>query len=186
MSRNESSLFLTSGNKGYGQAGASLTKRSLKGFAVQSGSPQEDIDLNNYTLRQRGRILYMSQPIAASAIKTNRTNVIGVGLKLDPKINREFLGLESKEAEEWQRRVKMEFSIWADKKEACDATGMNNFYSMQQLALISWLISGDVFVLRKEKEGTKNAPYKLRLHLVEADRCSTPYESTEFQLNLTT
>lgn len=186
MSRDNSSLFLTAGNKGYGQAGASHTKRSLKGFLAQSGSPQEDIDLNNYTLRQRGRILYMSQPVAASAIKTNRTNVIGLGLKLDPKIDREFLGLESKKAEEWQRRVKMEFSIWADKKETCDATGMNNFYSMQQLALISWLVSGDVFVLRKEKESTKNAPYKLRLHLVEADRCSTPYESTEFQLNMTT
>lgn len=186
MNGEYSTLFSMSGNKGYGQAGASLTKRSFKGFTAQSGSPQEDIDLNNYTLRQRGRILYMSQPIAASAIKTNRTNTIGLGLKLDPKIDREFLGLKSKEAEEWQRRVKMEFSIWADKKEACDATGMNNFYAMQQLTLISWLVSGDVFVLRKEKESTKNTPYKLRLHLVEADRCSTPYESTEFQLNMTT
>ena len=186
MDSGNSTVFLTSGNKGYGQAGASHVKRALKGFTAQSGSPQEDIDLNNYTLRQRGRILYMSQPIAASAIKTNRTNVIGLGLQLNPKINREFLGLDSKQAEEWQQRVKMEFSIWADKKEACDATGMNNFYSMQQLALISWLVSGDVFVLRKERKTSKNAPYKLRLHIVEADRCSTPYEKTEFQLNMTT
>ncbi|NBH27661.1 phage portal protein [Lachnospiraceae bacterium] len=186
MSSNSSALYLLSGNKGYGQAGASHTKRALKGFVVQSGSPHEDIDLNNYTLRQRGRMLYMSQPIAASAVKTNRTNVIGLGLQLDPKIDREFLGLGSKETEEWQRRVKMEFSIWADKKETCDATGMNNFYSMQQLALISWLVSGDVFVLRKEKKAFNNAPYRLRLHIIEADRCSTPYEKTEFQLNMTT
>lgn len=181
----ESSLSYNSGSKGYGQAGASHVKRALKGFKAQSGSPQEDIDLNNYTLRQRGRMLYMSQPIAASAIKTNRTNVIGVGLKLDPKINREFLGLSSKEAEEWQRHVKMEFSLWADKKSACDATGMNNFYSMQQLALISWLMSGDVFALRKEKEATQELPYKLRIHLLEADRCSTPGSMIGFSLNLT-
>lgn len=186
MSRDNSQPFLILDSKGYGQAGASHTKRALKGFIAQSGSPQEDIDFNNYTLRQRGRMLYMSQPVGASAIKTNRTNVVGLGLKLNPKIDREFLGLESKEAEEWQRRVKMEFSLWADKKEACDATGMNNFYAMQQLALVSWLVSGDVFALRKEKEATKNTPYKLRIHLIEADRCSTPYELTELQSNLTT
>ena len=181
----EPSLFYSSGSKGYGQAGASHTKRAVKGFTAQSGSPQEDIDLNNYTLRQRGRILYMSQPIAASAIKTNRTNVIGIGLKLDPKINREFLGLNSEEAEKWQQRVKMEFALWADKKSACDATGMNNFYSMQQLALISWLMSGDVFALRKERKATRESPYSLRIHLIEADRCSTPGNRIGFPLNLT-
>lgn len=182
----ENTLFLTSGNKGYGQAGASHTKRAMKGFEAQSGSPHEDIDLNNYTLRQRGRILYMSQPIATSAVRIKRTKVVGVGLKPNPKINREFLGLDSKAAEEWQRHVKMEFALWANRKNTCDATGMNNFYSMQQLALISWLISGDVFVLRKEQESTQNAPYKLRLHLIEADRCSTPIDNIGFSTNLTT
>lgn len=179
------SLYYVPGSKGYGQAGASHTKRAVKGFTAQSGSPQEDIDLNNYTLRQRGRILYMSQPIATSAIKTNRTNVVGIGLKLNPKINREFLGLDSKAAEQWQNRVKMEFALWADKKSTCDATGMNNFYSMQQLALMSWLMSGDVFALRKEREATRDAPYRLRLHLIEADRCSTPGSMVGFSLNIT-
>ena len=41
-----------------------------------SGSPKEDIDANNYTLRQRARMLYMAAPIATSAIRTNRTNVV--------------------------------------------------------------------------------------------------------------
>lgn len=173
------------GSKGYGQAGASHTKRSVKGFYAQSGSPQEDIDLNNYTLRQRGRILYMSQPIAASGIKITRTNAIGLGLQLNPKIDRELLGMDSKAAEEWQRHVKMEFALWADKKNTCDATGMNNFYSIQQLALISWLISGDVFALREMAGKTKDAPYSLRLRLVEADRCSTPGSLIGFNLNLT-
>lgn len=181
----EGSLIYASGSKGYGQAGASHVKRAFKGFKAQSGSPQEDIDLNNYTLRQRGRMLYMSQPIATSAIKTNRTNVVGVGLKLNPKIDREFLGLDSRTAEAWQRHVKREFSLWADKKNACDATGMNNFYAMQQLALISWLMSGDVFAVRKERKSTTETPYRLRIYLVEADRCSTPGSLLGFNLNLT-
>ena len=55
----------------------------MKGFNAPSGSAHEDIDFNNYTMRQRARMLYMAAPIATSAIKTNRTNVVasGSGLK---------------------------------------------------------------------------------------------------------
>ncbi|MFR7893418.1 MAG: hypothetical protein ACLU38_04370 [Dysosmobacter sp.] len=40
-------------NRGYGDAGASWHKKATKGFRAMSGSPKEDIDANNYTLRQR-------------------------------------------------------------------------------------------------------------------------------------
>ena len=92
-------------NKGYGEAGASWRKKAVKAFNAPSGSPHEDIDFHNYTLRQRARMLYMAAPIATSAIKTNRTNVVGVGLKLKSRINREVLGLSPEQAEEWQKNV---------------------------------------------------------------------------------
>ena len=63
--------FTTS--KGYGEAGASGRKKSLKGFQANSGSPNEDILYNLSTLRKRSRMLYMAAPIATSAIKTTRT-----------------------------------------------------------------------------------------------------------------
>ena len=161
-------------NKGYGEAGASWHKRGTKGFNAPSGSPREDIDQNNYTLRQRARMLYMAAPVATSAIRTNRTNVVGIGLQLKSRINRDLLGMDQLEAEKWQRKTEDEFALWAERKRACDATGVNDFYSMQQLALISWLTSGDVFVLLKQYEPTLLMPYALRLHIVEADRISTP------------
>ena len=74
-------------NKGYGDAGASWHKKATKGFRAMSGSPKEDIDANNYTLRQRARMLYMAAPIATSAIRTNRTNVVGIGLQLKSRID---------------------------------------------------------------------------------------------------
>lgn len=175
-------MFPSSG-KGYGAAGASYQRRSLRGMIAESGSPREDIDLNNQTLRERARMLYMASPVAGSAIKTPRTNAIGLGLKMNPKIDRELLGLSREEAERWEKTVKAEFAIWAEDKTACDATGMNNFYSMQQLAFISWFVSGDVFALIKQREPDLMHPYSLRLHLVEADRCATP-EVTGF-LNIT-
>lgn len=172
-------------NKGYGEAGASGTKRSLKGFKASSGSPAEDIDYNNHTLRQRARMLYMAAPIATSAIKTNRTNTIGLGLKLNPKIDKDVLGITAERAEEWERNTKREFALWANNKRACDATGVNDFYSMQQLAFSSWLVSGDVFAVRKEYEPTQDMPYSLRLHIVEADRISTPGTFTGLSVSYT-
>ena len=92
-------------NKGYSYAGASSTKKALKGFVVESGSPAEDINANNYTLRQRSRMLYMSAPIATAALKRQRTNIVGAGLRLKATIDRETLGMTQEQAEEWQRKT---------------------------------------------------------------------------------
>lgn len=161
-------------NSGYSEAGASYKKKSMKGFKAQSLSPARDIDDNNYTLRQRSRMLYMAAPIAASAVKTNRTNVVGNGLKLKCTIDRNRLGMTQEAAEAWQKKTEAEFEMWASKKNACDATGINDFYGIQQLCLVSSLLSGDSFVLLKHYERTKLMPYSLRLHVIEADRIRTP------------
>lgn len=161
-------------NSGYSEAGASFSKRSLRAFNPISAAPNEDIDWNNQTLRERSRNLYMSSPIAASAINTNRTNVIGQGLILKSQIDRDILGISPETALEWQKHTEAEFELWAGNKQACDATGVNDFYSMQQLALVSWLLSGDAFCLFRYKDKTELNPYQLRLHLIEADRISTP------------
>lgn len=161
-------------NSGYSQAGASKTKRSLKGFNARSSSPQEDIDFNNYTLRQRARILFMSAPLARSAIATNRTNVIGVGLKLKSRVDRKFLGLSAEAADELQKHIEKEFDIWAGDRKGCDAIGVNDFYDQQQLVFQSYLVNGDCFALVLHKDTDPLHPYSLRLHLIEADRVRTP------------
>lgn len=160
---------------GYSEAGASRTRRSLRGInSAVSSSPQEDIDYNNFTLRQRSRILYMASPVAASAINTTRTNIIGTGLILQATPDNNILGLSPEALQEWTSAVESEFRLWAESK-ACDCLGLNNFYEIQQLALKSWLMSGDVFILIKRQDPTAMMPYTLRLHVIEADRVSTPY-----------
>ncbi|WP_347070467.1 phage portal protein [Faecalibacterium taiwanense] len=103
-------------NKGYGDAGASWHKKATKGFRAMSGSPKEDIDANNYTLRQRARMLYMAAPIATSAIRTNRTNVVGIGLQLKSRIDREALGMTQEAADAWQAQAEREFALWSENK----------------------------------------------------------------------
>lgn len=163
--------------KGYSHGGASYTKKALKGFNVSSGHPSEDIDANNYTLRQRSRVLYTSAPIATAALKRQRTNVVGSGLWLKSTIDRDTLGMTKEQAEAWQRKAQAEFALWAERKQTCDATGLNNFYGMQQLVALSWPMSGDVFAVVKRADPTPLVPYSLRLHLIEADRVRTPTAS---------
>ena len=112
---------------GYSEAGASRIRRALRSFHPHSTAPSEDIDQNNHTLRQRGRMLYMSSPVATSAINTNRTKVVGVGLTLKSSIDHEALGLTAEQAKAWQKHTEKEFALWANDKASCDATGMNDF-----------------------------------------------------------
>ena len=180
-------------NKGYSHGGASYTKKALKGFRVESGSPTEDINANNYTMRQRSRILYQTAPVATAALKRQRTNIVGAGLRLKSTIDRDVLGMSKEQATDWQRLVQREFALWAGNKRACDATGVNNFYGMQQLVALAWPMSGDVFALVKRTGVSQLFPYSLRLHLIEADRVRTPeitgggaVRSNPLHTNLTT
>ena len=166
-------------NSGYSEGGASHNKKSLKGWTPNSSSPQEDIDQNLDTLRQRSRNLYMSAPLATSAIKTQRTNVIGSGLKLKSRIDFRYLGISKEEADIWETNTEREFDLWADSI-WCDTQRLNNFYELQQLAIISWLMNGDCFALPRYAEAKSWMPYSLRIYLIEADRCSNPDSAKTF------
>lgn len=170
-------------NSGYDEGGASHDKNSMRGWRASSKSPQEDIDRNLDTLRQRSRSLMMSAPIAVSAIKTNRTNIVGMGLRLRPTIDREVLGISDEEAKRWEKKTQREFELWAKSKQ-CDATKVNNFYEMQQIVCMSWLTNGDAVGLIEYCDEEKAfMPYELRIHLIESDKVCNP-QSTGAYVNL--
>lgn len=159
---------------GYSDAGASFEKVALAAFKAVSISAIEDIDWNNATLRQRGRMLYMAAPVAAAAINVVRTKIVGTGLKLKCSIDRDILGISASAAQNWQKKTEAEFKMWAEKAVYCDARGANNFYELQSLAVKAWLMSGDTFAALKHVFDEKDNPYSLRIQLIEADRIRTP------------
>lgn len=160
-------------NSGYSDSGASKIKKALKGMISKSKSPVEDIDYNLNTLRQRSRSLFMGSALARSAINTNRTNVVGEGLKLKPRIDYKLLNMTKETAKEWSIRTEKEFLLWAESK-FCDTTRVNNFYELQQLAFTSWILNGDGFCIIEMDNPTQFYPYSLRLHMIEADRIYNP------------
>ena len=159
-------------NTGYGNYGANLTKKRMRGWDYAGGSAKEDIEDNIDILRQRSRDAYMGIPTAAAALKTMRTNVIAGGLIPSPQIDGEYLRISDDELERLQQQITREFSLWADTP-ACDAERVDNFYKLQQLAFLSYLMSGDTFVLMPMRE-EPGQPYSLRIRLIEADRVCSP------------
>lgn len=163
---------LTVINSGYGNYGANQTKKSMRGWEYFGGSAKEDIEDNIDVLRQRSRDAYMGIPAASAALKTMRTNVIAGGLIPAPQIDAEYLGMTDEQAEEMQTKIIREFSLWADTP-ICDAERIDNFYQLQQLAFLSYLMNGDTIVLLPVKEAA-GQPYTLRVRLIESDRVCSP------------
>lgn len=159
-------------NSGYGNYGANTTKKNMLGWMYYGGSAKEDIEDNIDILRQRSRDAYMGIPTASAALKTLRTNVVAGGLMPSPQIDAEYLGLSSEEAEALQAQVLREFSLWADKP-TCDADRVDNFYKLQQLAFLSYLMNGDAIALLPFRE-QPGIPYGLRVRIIEADRVCSP------------
>lgn len=162
---------------GYGNHGASQTKNSMLGWLVNGYSAEDDIDAHGSMLRRRARDLYAGGGLARSGPAAMVTNVVGWGIRPKPKIDGEVLQMTDEACDEWERNTLREFSIWAENS-MCDAERQKNFYTIQQLAFRSHLVSGDVFVLFGMKENTRT-PYQTTLRLLEADRISTPDSNGE-------
>lgn len=161
-------------NSGYGHHGASTTKKSMLGWISKSLSPDEDITRNLHKLRERSRDLYMGgAALATGALKTSRTNVVGTGLWLEPTLDADVLGMTPDQASELKRKIEREYNLWAESVE-CDAVRKMNMYELQQLAFLSQLMSGDCFVLLPIKP-RPHSVYDLRIRIIEADRCRTPW-----------
>lgn len=159
-------------NSGYGDYGANVMKRSLRGWRVPGGSPKEDIEDNIEVLRKRSRDAYMGIPIAAGAIKTLKTNVVCSGLMPTPQVDVDYLGLTEEQADRLQSQIVREFNLWADSP-LCDADRVDDFWELQMLAFTGFAMNGDAFALLpyNPKPGR---PYGLQVRLLEADRVCSP------------
>lgn len=164
-------------NSGYGNYGANATKKAVIGWTHGGGSHREDIEEHISTLRQRSRDLYCGgSTLATGAVKRLRTNAVGTGLHLKSTISEEILGITSEEARKLEETIEREFAHWANSTN-CDIERIDNFYQLQQLALLNALLSGDSFALMTTTKRTGSI-YDLRIELVEADRVSTPDNET--------
>ncbi len=149
-------------------SGASRTRRALKEWSTQTADADADILYDLPLLRERSRDLLRNAPIAVGAMGTSLANVVGTGLKLQSRIDAEYLGLSEEEADAWEDHTEREWRLFSESQE-CDISRTLNFFGLQALAFRQTLENGDVFALlpRIDRNGS---PYSLKVQLIEADR----------------
>jgi len=163
--------FSGSGSDGAGQS-------PMNGrWIVSPRSADADIVRGLRRQRAESRELRRLNPIGAGAIETNLERVVGTGLQPVPEPDAELLGWTDDQAAEWKANTIREFSLYADSKE-CTLDRQQTFYERQGLVLGARLESGDCFTLMPDGEPTATQPYRLRLQLIEADRCANPMGTT--------
>jgi lambda family phage portal protein len=150
--------------------GSSTSRRAMRFFNPGQRNPNEELSPGLPTLRARSRHLAKNVPLATGAISTVITNVVGDGLVLKSKIDRDVLGLTEDEAVAWQRNAQREWDLFC---KHCDFGDRQNFDGFQALTFRSVLESGDAFIVRRRR-AEPNRVYDLRLQLVEADRVINP------------
>lgn len=148
--------------------GARSDRRQTMLWSTSQGDADADLAPDLRELRKRSRDLVRNAPLAGGAINTVVTNVVGTGLKLQSRIDREVLNMTEEEADAWEANTEREFSLWADSQD-CDLSRTLIFAEHQALAFRQALENGDHFVLlpRLPRAGV---PYDLRLQQIEADR----------------
>lgn len=155
---------------GFTSSGSS--KRSMKGWNPTANSADRDTIPYLNDLRSSSRDLSMNSPMAGATLGRFKDSVIGHGLYLQSRIDREFLNLDPEQAEAWERNTEREFALLANSKEI-DAERSSNFYQLQALIYYSKLLSGDVFWLPLQIS-RQGVPYDLRIKTLEADMISNP------------
>lgn len=172
----------TARNSGYSDGGASQTNKSLKAWNPQKLSAKTDIGANLTVLRNRSADQAINTPIGSAAIVTSNTHTVGAGLKVFPKPNFQLLGISADDAREWARKVRTEFSLWADSKD-CDLYRRNNFYDLQSIVYQGYMTDGDIFAIFRRKIPRQDMPYTLRLQIVEGTRVSNPQSDSMYVLS---
>jgi lambda family phage portal protein len=182
--QNTMPLMYGAGGTGYGNYGANVTKNSLLGWLWRGGDADLDIGWNAQTLRERTRDAFMGIPLAAGAIETLTTNVIGEGLQPAPNVDGKALGLTDQQTIDLNKELADKFGWWANDARECDYEAKHTLPLLQHVAFQSMLLSGDCPVLLPLKP-RQNTLFDLRLRILEADRVMNPHVPMPF-LNIFT
>lgn len=129
--------------------------RRTDGWRTTGSDANSEIGKGQGLLRDRARAMRRDNPYAERGISAIASNTVGYGIVPDPKGR--------------ARQKKKALALWAQWAEtaACDATGMGDFYGIQNLAMQSIAESGEVLIRRVWTPG-KNV-VNFQIQILEAD-----------------
>lgn len=124
------------------------------------------------TLRDQSRDLDRNEPLARGAAENYVTNVIGMGLRPQARVDHELLGISEERAREFERKAEKLFDLHMSTGFA-DFHGKANFPTLQAQIMRSMLIDGDCLVVRRYRERPW-AIMKTCLQVIDGSRLQNP------------
>lgn len=157
--------------------GARTDRRSMQDFNPAEQSANQDTIPDLGTLRSRSRDMYRNEPLATGAISGRCTAIVGPGLTMTPRIDRDLLGLSDEEADAWEAHAARLWNGHAGST-AFDAAGMADFHIQTSQVLWGTLVNGDILAVRRYIDRPGRL-FGLAVQLVEADRVRSPNNRDE-------
>jgi lambda family phage portal protein len=165
--------------KAYQEAGyivPGMARKSMKGIDVRPNSPSVDIDTKLEKMRGLSRDFSMNNAIATAIFRRSKTNVAGAGLQVQPRVDREFLGLSDEQADAWNKQAIREYDLWSDNLEG-DYTGMATPNELQGLMFLESMVGGDTFFALPWADSQRALwPYETTIKMIDADLVRNPDE----------
>ncbi len=152
--------------------GARTDRQNTRGWTPDARSPNDDTVGDQLPLRARARDAVRNMALAASTILTYEACVVGSGLILSPRIDREYLRLTDDAADAKEKEILRHYRAWA-KSPWSSFSGSAAMGAQQRLVLTSMLVNGDHWVVKRRRK-MPGMPYTLSLQHVEADLVCTP------------
>jgi lambda family phage portal protein len=152
--------------------GARTDRQNTRGWTPLAQSPDDDSVGDQMPLRARARDAVRNMALAASTILTYEACVVGPGLILSPRIDREYLGLSDDEADAKEKEILRHYRAWS-KSPWSSFNGAMAMGAQQRLGLTSMLVNGDHWVVKRRRQ-MPGMPYTLSFQHIEADLVCTP------------
>lgn len=152
--------------------GASRRREAMRAWNPTRGSADRNVVSSLEILDARSQDLVRNVPVAAAAVLTMTTNVVGCGIHPRPRIPADLLGITQEQADTFESRARQFFELWANSKNA-DAERKSNFYQLQDLALRTRLVAGNCFALTPFR-AVPSWPFGLAVKLLDGNRCQNP------------
>lgn len=149
--------------------GASRVSRALRTWMPFHGDADDELP-ELPIIRSRSRDLYRNNTVAAGAVKTTVSNVIGSGLKLNATVDNRILGWSDEKTAEWEKEVESLWKMWIPN---ADAQRRLDFYELQELAFLQCLLGGDAIAVLPRKRYS-DSPFSFKVNLIESERLSNP------------
>jgi len=136
------------------------------------GSADSDLHPDLTRLRERSRDLIRNDGIASGAIDTVITNIIGSGIRMQSRIDKDTLAINEEVADKLQKQIEKVWERWVP---FADAGNRLSFYGLEELSERQRFINGEsIIVPLRAINSKKRRPYSLVLQTVESDRLDTP------------